>query len=127
MTTTHTHTTTRTIFSPEQVAEICHEANRAVQRILGEQVNFPWENCSPNLRDSAVDGVSKILSGEVTTPQQSHDNWIKFKIADGWQWGEVKDFAAKTHPDLVPYDELPPEQTVKDAVFFAIVRALGDG
>lgn len=57
-------------------------------------------------------------------PSDSHDNWMKQKLADGWQFGSVKDAVAKTHPCLVPYDALPIDQRVKDHLFAAVVRAL---
>ena len=41
-----------------------------------------------------------------------------------WQHGPVKDEAAKTHPDLVPFDQLPEHEKQKDRLFMAIVRAL---
>jgi hypothetical protein len=36
----------------------------------------------------------------------------------------VKDPEAKTHPCLVPYDDLPEYQQLKDRVFLAIRREL---
>jgi hypothetical protein len=38
--------------------------------------------------------------------------------------GEVKDAAAKTHPCLVDYADLPHEQKVKDDLFAAVVGVL---
>lgn len=106
----------------EQIAEVCHEANRALQRINGEIVNFPWESTSQNLRDSAVDGVRNIQGG--ANPQESHENWLAFKEAEGWKYGPIKDFAKKEHPCFVPYDELPEDQRIKDSLFHGIVHAL---
>ncbi len=42
----------------------------------------------------------------------------------GWRYGLKKDPAAKTHPCLVPYWQLPAEQRRKDGLFAAIVAAL---
>ncbi|MFD0468599.1 RyR domain-containing protein [Nonomuraea thailandensis] len=53
-----------------------------------------------------------------------HEAWCEHKRAEGWTYGPDKDPDAKTHPCLVPYDQLPVEQRVKDAVFHAIVGAL---
>ncbi len=39
-------------------------------------------------------------------------------------WDAAPDPIAKTHPCLVPYGELPPEQKAKDELFLSIVRAL---
>jgi len=36
----------------------------------------------------------------------------------------AKDAVAKTHPCLVDYDDLPPAQQAKDALFAAVVLAL---
>ena len=58
------------------------------------------------------------------TPADSHANWMAEKIADGWTYGEVKDADAKTHPCMVPYDQLPEFEKKKDALFLAIVGAL---
>ena len=76
------------------------------------------------MRASVVSGVKKILAGEVTTPEESHQSWLDYKAIEGWTYGEQKDFEKKTHPCFRPYHELPPEQRAKDAMFFAIVRAL---
>lgn len=36
-----------------------------------------------------------------------HEVWAAGRIADGWQWGEVRDDLHKYHPCLIPYEELP--------------------
>lgn len=46
------------------------------------------------------------------------------KIKDGWVYGDVKDPELKTHPCLVPYNELPVEQKTKDTLFINIVHAV---
>lgn len=108
-----------------QIAKVCHEANRAYcEGVLGDTSQVPW-SVAPNWQQqSAIEGVSKIITGEITTPEEAHDAWAASKIADGWVYGPQKDADRKTHPCLVPYLELPVEQRLKDKLFFAIVRAL---
>lgn len=36
-----------------------------------------------------------------------HEVWSANRIADGWTFGPERDDAAKKHPCLVPYEELP--------------------
>ncbi|MBO6075045.1 MAG: Ryanodine receptor Ryr [Paludibacteraceae bacterium] len=36
-----------------------------------------------------------------------HEVWSAGRIADGWTYGVVRDDAKKTHPCLVPYEQLP--------------------
>jgi hypothetical protein len=38
----------------------------------------------------------------------------------GWVYGPEYSREQKTHPDLVPYDELEPRERDKDAVFVAL-------
>ncbi len=38
--------------------------------------------------------------------ENAHDNWAKLRIEEGWKWGKQRNDTEKTHPGLVPYDEL---------------------
>ncbi len=40
---------------------------------------------------------------------QEHERWCTEKRMDGWRKGPEKDLAKKTTPDLVDFDDLPPE------------------
>lgn len=103
----------------ELIAEVCHEANRVLQKNLGEPVNPPWDEATEEMRESALDGVRNALCG--ASPQGSHENWLKFKQEQGWTYGPVKDEEAKTHPCMVAYYALPEEQKFKDKLFTGIV------
>lgn len=111
--------------TPDQIARVVHEANRAVQVEQNDPtipVSVHWDELDHETKASAVDGVKGVLLGN--TPEQSHDNWVRFKVTNGWTLGPVKDEATKQHPLLVPYDELPESQKVKDHLFVAIVTTL---
>lgn len=110
------------VLSVTGIAKVCHEANRAVQQYTGEAVNPHWDALDEELKQSAIDGVRGVISGN--TPEQSHENWCQFKLDHGWTYGEVKDMELKQHPCLVDYDALPAEQKLKDHVFVAIVKSL---
>ena len=45
-----------------------------------------------------------ILAEEMA--KNVHEVWSAGRMADGWRYGEVRDDARKTHPCLVPYEEL---------------------
>ena len=107
----------------EDIARVTHEANRAWQIVTGDPAPSPhWDDAPGWQRDSAIEGVAGALAGR--TPEQSHEGWLAHKQAGGWVWGAVKDEAAKTHPCMVPYASLPPDQRVKDRLFTAIVQAI---
>jgi len=65
-----------------------------------------------------------VLEG--ATAEELHESWCAFKRADGWVYGEVKDGDAKTHPQLIPYDQLDAGQKLKDAALRAVVLAVFD-
>ena len=39
--------------------------------------------------------------------ENNHDHWARQRIEAGWIYGPQRDDARKTHPDLVPYGDLP--------------------
>lgn len=43
-----------------------------------------------------------------------HEVWAYGRIAEGWTYGEILDEVRKTHPCLVPYEELPDSEKEYD-------------
>ena len=39
-----------------------------------------------------------------------HEVWAETRIRQGWSYGKQRDDKKKTHPCLVPYEELPEEE-----------------
>ncbi len=112
--------------TPQAVIETCaraaHEANRAYCLAIGDTSQPAWDDAPDWQKESARKGVAGALAGN--TPEQSHAEWLAEKERTGWAYGAVKDIAAKTHPCMVPYRSLPPEQRAKDALFLSVVRAV---
>jgi hypothetical protein len=106
----------------EACARVAHEANRAYCIAIGDLSQKSWEAADDWQRDSAIRGVSIALGG--ATPEQQHEAWCVDKLENGWAWGPTKDPLAKTHPCLVSYAALPPEQRRKDALYIAVVTAM---
>jgi hypothetical protein len=46
--------------------------------------------------------------------EHSHDTWAQQRISEGWTYGPRRDDAAKQHPDLIPYAELPESEKEYD-------------
>ena len=104
----------------EELARLCHEANRTYCELIGDKSQLPWDQAADWQRASMIDGVLFHMKNPAAGPSGSHENWLKTKIADGWVYGPVKDAELKQHPCIVPYDQLPIEQQLKDALFVAI-------
>lgn len=112
--------------TPDRIARACHEVNRAYCQALGDFSQQDWESAPQWQRDSALMGVHLHLEHPEAGPEASHESWMQQKLDEGWVYGEVKDPEAKTHPCLVPFDQLPREQQAKDFLFRAVVHAVKD-
>ena len=103
------------------IAEICHEANKVYCESIDDFSQDHWQYTGQWQKDSAIDGVKFHLEND-TTPEDSHENWMKHKLAEGWRYGSDKDVERKLHPCLVPFNNLPEEQQFKDVLFHGIVN-----
>lgn len=108
----------------EKIAQVCHEANKVFCETMGDMSQLPWTAAPDWQVKSAIDGVRFRLNNPDAPPSHSHDNWLALKEAEGWNYGPVKDPAKKEHPCFVAYEDLPPEQQVKDMLFISVVDAL---
>lgn len=111
----------------EQIACVAHETNRAYCESMGDHSQKPWDESPEWQKDSARNGVRFHLkchkAGAPPAASAAHDAWLADKVADGWKFGPVKDAEKKEHPCCVPYEQLPPEQQLKDHLFTSIVAA----
>ena len=103
------------------IAMLCHSINAAYCLSQGDDSQPSWEDTPDDIKKSVEYGVQLHIENPETTPEQSHQSWLEEKLADGWVYGEVKDWEQKQHPNVVPYDELPAEQKAKDFLFKATV------
>lgn len=108
----------------EDIAKVCHEANRAYCQTLGDNSQSAWEEAPDWQRQSAINGVEFHMVKPEAGPSGSHESWMAQKLEEGWKYGPVKDPDKKEHPCMVPYEELPLEQQRKDYIFTGIVKAL---
>jgi len=101
----------------EEIAKVCHEANRAYCETIGDFTQKSWEDAPDWQRNSAINGVKFHIANPEAGDSASHDSWMKEKLEQGWTYGETKDVEKKTHHCLVPFDQLPKFQQKKDALF----------
>jgi hypothetical protein len=110
-------------YSDSEIARVCHEANRALQVVQRDPApSLAWDEAPPWQREFAAECVEYGRTS--VSPEVLHRRWCDAKHADGWTLGDVKDAEAKTHPCLVPYDDLPQGERDKDDLFQAVVHAL---
>lgn len=115
---------TREYSKIDYIAVACHEANKAWCQANGDHSQKSWNEAEGWQRASAIKGVEFRIANPDAGHDAQHNAWMAEKVADGWVFGEVKDASAKTHPCIVPFDQLPEFQRKKDGLFCAIVDAL---
>ena len=65
-----------------------------------------------NTRDVIVPVELTLLSEYLA--ENTHEVWAEGRVKDGWTYGEKRDDAAKKHPCLIPYRELPDSEKQYD-------------
>ena len=106
------------------IAKSCHEANRVWCQANDDDSQTNWQDAEQWQRDSAIAGVEFRVNNPELGRDAQHNAWMKDKIENGWIYGNVKDSNKKTHPCIVPFEDLPEFQKKKDTLFCAIVDAL---
>lgn len=110
----------------EAAACVAHEANRAWCEANGDMSQPAWDDAPDWQKASALAGVQFHLENPDAGDSASHDSWMAQKFAEGWVYGEEKnpDASPPTHPCMVPFDQLPKQQQIKDALFRSIIHAV---
>lgn len=104
-------------------AEAAHEMNRVYCESIGDFSQPAWKDAPDWQKESAIGGVYGVLD-QRNGPRESHETWLKEKTKAGWMWGPEKNPALKTHPCMVPYDDLPEAQKLKDRLFVTTVQQM---
>ena len=117
----HVYHTTSLSLPDENALELCarviHKAVEALNSIYNE-TTLSYEDSANSIKD----GILRVIQNPGETPEENHNEWMKYRESEGWVYGPTKDPEAKTHPCMVPYHALPPFQKSKDALFLAITR-----
>lgn len=112
---------------PQPFEAICvtvHEAIRAWAKGARDSAMPNWEDAPDWMKESTKASVMSVLEDPNQKAGTQHEQWVKQKVASGWHYGPTKDADLKTHPMMVPYEELPLHEQKKDLLLVSIVRAL---
>jgi hypothetical protein len=108
----------------EKIAELCYEACRSVDRAVdGKDTKNEWLYAPNDHRNRVRSGVATFIDNPDITPEELHDAWTEEMKSDGWTHGETRDETKKEHPSMVPFNQLPMGEQVKDYIFIYLVRA----
>jgi len=99
-----------------------YEAARLEAEVSGRQiVPEHWEQRDEAFKIQFVKVVDKQCSDDkFPSAEAAHDSWWREYERMGWRYGHERDPVAKTHPDMVAFDELPKSERDKDEIFLRL-------
>jgi len=117
--------TVKEFFDPElreRRAVFVYEAARLENVAAGRPINpEPWIFRDFDFRKNMIQAVDdQCGESRLDSPEALHDKWVKAYETMGWKYGKHRDPIAKTHPDMVPFDQLGQKEQEKDWVFFML-------
>jgi len=107
----------------EEIARLIYEATR-IEAGWSNRPVVPeaWEQRDEKFRKQFIEIVSQYLSmQELPSPEEAHISWMDAYLLMGWQYGETRNPIKKTHPDILPFDQLPKDERDKDAIFLSFL------
>ena len=110
------------------VARYATELNRTVRMMDGQDAGPPFTELE-KLDSEKYQGVRAAVRHALYSsccggpnPIEQHNAWVYAKLKLGWTYGTREDKNKKTHPCLLPYDELSVIDRFKDVVFGETVQ-----
>jgi len=107
----------------EKIASIVHSVTMRFPRSDG---SYPesWGNIPYDAQKQAADAVERVAEGKHQSPEELHILWGELNMRNGWSYGEKWCPIKKTHPCMVPYDQLSDAQKLKDEIWGTLVPLL---
>lgn len=102
---------TKADYSPEElefIASVAHSVQKGIDHAFGLPELHPWGLMGEEYKARLCLSVRSILIHDKSA-KSLHDAWMNRLMKEGWKLGEIKDNEKKTHPLLIPFDELPIE------------------
>jgi len=99
-----------------------YEAARLEAEISGRTiVPEQWEDRDEAFKIQFVKVVDRQCSNnKFSSAEAAHNSWWKEYKRMGWKYGKLRDPKAKTHPDMVPFKDLPKDERDKDEIFLRL-------
>ena len=106
----------------ERQAEFVYEGARiAAIAALAPIIPEVWNERDQAFRDNFLEVIERQCGPmRSSSPAELHGGWVQAYIDMGWTYGPERCTEKKTHPDMVPYDQLGQLEQDKDAVFVAL-------
>ncbi len=97
----------------DALAEANKDDNRAAARRMAAVLATAGLALAPAETGEAAPADALEANME-TLAEAEHNGWMAHRAATGWSYGTPRDDAAKRHPAMVPYADLPEKEKDKD-------------
>ena len=107
----------------KEIAKFIYEATR-IEAGWSNRSIVPeiWKQRDDKFKKQFVNIIEMYLEKDkLLTPEKAHDSWVVAYEKMGWKYGEKRDVDKKTHPDMLPFNELPKDEKDKDSIFLTFV------
>ena len=103
-------------------AEFVYEAARlAAEAAKAPVVPDHWADREDAFRDQFLEVIERQCGPlHSNSPEELHGSWMQVYYVMGWSYGVEYSREDKTHPDLVPYEQLGQLEKDKDEVFMLL-------
>lgn len=106
----------------ERRSRFVYDAARlAAQAANAPIVPVPWDEREEAFKAQFRDVIDRQCGEQRSqSPEELHGRWMDAYVVMGWVYGSEHSPEQKTHPDLVPYEDLGQLERDKDAVFIIL-------
>lgn len=105
-----------------QVAEALQGDIAAEIRVMLGEAPLAKSLFTPEDRRRRIEAMQKCAA-ESTSDIERHEAWMKMHVEAGWVYGLEFDPVKKTHPNLLPWDQLPATVKPKARIFDLVAKA----
>ena len=99
-----------------------YEAARLEAEISGRPI-IPehWQDRDEAFKMQFVKVVDKQCSDDkFENAEAAHNSWWREYERMGWKYGKERNTEKKTHPDMIPFNDLPKSERDKDEIFLRL-------
>ena len=107
----------------KQIAKTAHAIHRAYCLEMGIPTQPKWEDVNDDHKKVVYNSIKHIISEDIKTVEESHNQFVASKHAQGWIFGEAYSIENKTNPRMTDFSRLTKEQRIKEMLFFECVMS----
>jgi len=110
--------------SVAQTARAFHQTLQSLRGSWGTGELDDWEDTSEHNREMGCKFIREVMKNPQITAEAHHDKWVAEMAMRGYRNGDVRDHNAKTHPFMVPWEDLEHEDRVEAMLMVNMAKIL---